>query len=496
MSELATLTPNVVHLGAVMGGSRRMIRLMNVSPGAIELTSVSLPEGLGVSLISFPTVVQQGFGYDFEVVVRNDAPRKIEGELEIFINGGASSVVLQVDGFFAAVLPPMVNWAEPLEATWEFKTDEFTSRSGKSQRRALRRTPRRTFSYRATLNGQAKTLFNAAIAAWQHKFFMVPDVTLGVTSPLGLPAYAQATVVEGRPDWLGEGSDVLIVDGDIAEHRYVAGVFDEAEGYSRVDFAFATATVFSKNCRVYPALIGRMADTFNGTSRSGAVTEYSIRFEVDPGSERYREPPAAPMLYDEVEVFTLRPNWAEGIDLTHEHDFDKLDYGSGVIVYGLPVAFGRRISKMHFALPDWPAAQTLLDTFYRARGRRGEFYVPTHENDLVLMAPLLAGTNYLVADGVGLAKFLGGDTVYRAVAVFLRDGTVVCNRVRSITAFSEASSRVVCQDEWPRGIAVDEITAVSWLLLTSFASDGLTLTWKTASSAEAEVSFTTRENNT
>lgn len=494
MSDQATLSPSIVHMGAVQPGSRVTVRInKNAGVGTLIITGVDLPAGLSLRNLSFPTTFDGG-GYDFDIVVDLDAPPRIDGEVAVAFNYGESFAVAPLLAIYAAVLPPSINWATSLDAAYEFKTDEFISRSGKSQRRALRRTPRRTLSYQMTFAGDERAQFRNAIGGWQHRSFLVGDITLAAIAPEGMGALAKSIVIEGAPEWCEDGTDVLVVDKGVAEYRYVLGMATEAEGYSRITFASTSSTIFSPGARVYPARLARVPSSLQGTSLSANVAQYQITFEIVPGSELFRQPGAAPVTHEDTEVFTIKPSWTDSPTLTHEHDYDTLDYGQGLVAYEYPIAFGRRLTKLSFVLPTFEKAHELLDTFYRARGKRGIFYVPSFEADFDLLGPLLATTNTFVTSSGSAAKYLASDTVYKAVAVILRDETIICNRIKTIADLSGTASQVTFEDEWPRGIELDEIDRVSWLLVSSFASDGLTISWLTDQSARAEVTFMSREN--
>jgi hypothetical protein len=107
------------------------------------------------------------------------------------------------------------------------------------------------------------------------------------------------------------------------------------------------------------------------------------------------------------------------------------------------------------------------------RGQQGEFYMPNLTADLPAVA-LTGGTSTMTLPGANWHLMHGSDTVRRAVAVTLSDGTVLLNRISSWANVS-GDSRATMVSAWPVTVAPSGIRSISWCPVCRLASDSITI---------------------
>lgn len=290
---------------------------------------------------------------------------------------------------------------------------------------------------------------------------------------------------------LADANVCLYYDGRL-ETRKV-----ESVAGSTVNFASSSAVLWPKNTRVHPGLSGILASELRAKSLTDGVAEISVVFNVEPASEQLRNLGTASLEVADREVWTKPFNWREGVDVDFTHAINQVDFGRGKVQNYYVVPYSSQVRQMTYTAYDNEAAEDLRRLFERMAGRRGEFYLPTGEQDVTLKMTAGAGTDTLRAEGTDMAQAYGDDTVYRGVAVYMRNGDVFYRYVRFIFEVNDLfgdDTVIQCDGPWPYDIVPADVKRISWMPVFRFASDVFTIEWKTDQVAEAILSVQTLEN--
>jgi len=409
-------------------------------------------------------------------------------------------------GVPAMYMETPINWKSPFVVQLEYKTTIVRSRSGREQRRALRKTARKRFDFSVLLAQGKGQAFKTAISGWLGNLFLFSDPTKSLT--LVNPLFAGATVLEvsETPYWLVFGAWVSL------EYRGSAGArkVQRVEG-STIHFSDTDAINWPVGTKMAPLFIGRLGDSFGYRQYTSEAAEAALDFQVDPLSEQFR-PVGEPVDYfDEVELFLKKPNWVQPLDMNIEAEIDTLDYGRGAIRTFRPENYNRRIQKARYLGRNRAEAEYVEGFFSRMRGRRGMFYTPTWENDLPLSANVVAGTNQLFSSYLEIARFLSDDPSRQRIILVTKDGRYFPNRVSDISLSTAGYGRaygfdyggsdlvdlqtvVTVRDPWPEDIAMSDVRAVSWLMASRLSTDMISFSWLTDSVAEFDLTFTSLED--
>ncbi len=388
-------------------------------------------------------------------------------------------------------LPP--NWSDPYHVIIEFKTEIIVSRSGKEQRRALRRTPRKSLEYSIALNGAAARQFNAALSAWQAGNFFTPEVTRNCVSTTPMADTALVMTVDELPGWMQLGTAVIIESGDELDGRIV----DQISG-NTVTFTTANADDDTRawpiGTVVYPALFGRLVSPMPTRRQTSNVTEATVRFNVAPASEPpLLNPPVAEQTFNGVEVLTLRPNWSKPLDVERRFDSETIDYGWGKTQNFFPTDFSQRLMKATFLGKTRADAEKVVGTFIRMKGQRGVFYMPTYERDMEISPLASAGVN-LRLSGTEIADWLSDDKVYRNIAIITRDKQIHCYSISAVAKITTIDTLLTLTTAVTSDVLANA-AIVCWLPLCRFATDELTISWVTDSLAQFDLSIKSLRND-
>ena len=483
------LSPRVLDLGAVTGGSSRSAVIWNAYLSDSELTTVTSTGEDSLVLTGAAPRVLQPLEYMVVSVTPNEVgPATIDTVYSFPFPDRPDAVTLTVVGRRARLWPFAPNWRGPVDVNLQYRSDVFRARSGREQRRALRQTGRRTIDYTVTL-GQAETRqFHGLMTKWQSLPWLMADpvrrVLLAADASLG----DTDVQIESVPSWLVAGV-TLILDDEIVT---VASSIDG----STVTLDTPLGRDIAAGSPVRLGVSGLLSPSIRARHPSNGTTEFSLSFAVTPGSEA--EDAGSPGVYVHAgrEVLLARPNWADAFESEFNWANEQVDFGFGRTALFNPVAFGSMVRRASYVQQTAGAMVEMEQFFARQRGQAGEFLMPTWMNDLPPVAELVEGTNFLRVLGTDVAENYSDDATYRAVAVMLEDGRRIFRDITEITTVSDlqgTDSVVYVDGPWLTDIHLDEIVMVSWLPVTRFSSDQVALEWLTSDVGQVALAIQTLE---
>jgi hypothetical protein len=387
------------------------------------------------------------------------------------------------------LFPFSPDWKSSYKITREFKTDIITSRSGKEQRRAVRNRPRKKVEFGVLEFAARARLFATAMRQQIGSSIYMADYSRSVTATEALVPGATTMGVSATPPWLTGA--VVLASGAQMEVRQVelavAGV---------ITFSDTSANDWGEGTIIYPALLGRLAMDTQGTRPTDDAVQISVAFDVLPGSEPEIDPGAAPLTFNGREVFLAKPDWGTTVSVSFRHAFETVDYGQGLIDFYEPVAYAARAHQATYLEMDATSMSAIEDIFYRAKGQRGEFYMPTWSNDLIPNSLTSAGGYSFTVAGLDVANAYAVDTVYKALAIFYADGSQQFIRVQQVYASGENTIVQCTGSVFAQDINIGNVKMICWLPVCRFASDGMTTEWITNTVAQSQLNVVTLEDLT
>lgn len=388
--------------------------------------------------------------------------------------------------------PLAPNWDQSYKLTYSFLTEILRSRSGKEQRIALRTSPRKTLEYQSVAIGSEFNRMKDILWSWQDKSFVMPELTRYVNTTTSLPAGDDTLLVDSATTWITDGTTVMLSYNGASELRVVESI----TGLS-VTFKAVSANSWPAGTRMYAALSGNLAGSMPVNRVTNTLAKVNTRFDVTPLSEPWVEPPAATQTFNDRELFLKKPNWAQDLGVTAQHEVDEIDYTRGPIYRYSPFAFGTEVRRALYLNKTTAEATDLLNFFSRMRGRQGEFYMPTWEYDFAPKVPAEADASSLKVAGPDFAEAYGDSTVHKAVFVMLLDGTLLLRKVVSIepvVADEITDSLITVDSNWGVSFSQDSIVMCGWLPVWRLASDDLVMEWVTTTVAQVQMTMQTVED--
>lgn len=408
--------------------------------------------------------------------------------------------LVEVDGEFLIFLDLTPNWKDDVSVSRAYKTDIFTSFNGREQRRALRQTPRREISFNALLSHGDMRRINTVMAVWKgyKQVLMDPSRTARLFEALE-PGQLFAHF-ETVPSWVVPEMLVTLEYKRVVAARRVRRVLG-----NEIEFYEADNELWPSGTRVHPAVVGRLTNGLKQRIFTNEVATAVVDFSIEPASETFAYPPTTNLVFDGMEVWGKKPNFASPLDLNQEAKAEFVDFDRGRTSSLEPYNFSWRVQKNLFLNRNAGDALDMEGFFHRMRGARGTFLAPTWTNDIELdPGEILVGGSYRMETAHGdTLDLLSGSDSHTRLVVILKSGLMIPNKVVGIGADisgygnnygfdyggdgDNGSGIITFRDPWPRTITEGEISQVCGLMPVRFASDSLTITWRTDSVSEFQV---------
>lgn len=357
--------------------------------------------------------------------------------------------------------------ARGFELRRSFRTDIFTSRNGKEQRRATRDRPRFSTRFDCPMwrDGDLAEA-RLRIAAAQNAPTAIPDYTRRASLASGVSAGSDQLDLGSMPDWIAEGSYLILCNaGDFALVQVESIYLDVANLTAPLADAWATGTTIRR------ALVGLLNGSLRARSlRRGAQT-ISIELEVYPSLIPDEDEGASADSLDGDDIFDEQPDFAGSPGSTYQFPVEQIDFGIGRTAQFRPIEFGQElVETLHSGL-SVDEMQRIERAFLRSKGSRAALWRPTGEKD-VIPASGASGTQ-ITATGPLLASLRGSIDYSEeplGLAICLKDGSKFYRRVTNIAAVG-GNSRITISASV--SFSLDEVARISFMNLVRFAGDDL-----------------------
>lgn len=377
------------------------------------------------------------------------------------------------------------NWSSPVTENYEFKTDIVTSQSGREQRRSLRRNPRLAIETRINPVGASLIKLRRQLTFWGQYPFWQPDwvrrAPAASTVSVGVSSIQISSPLRGAR----VGMKVII---DMPSGSATTYTLTEVTATS-LRLSGPVLELIPAGTMVHLAYQGYIPSGQQGQLVTDRVSTMITRFEADPTEILPIDAAVAGQTFSGLEVVTLRPNWQNTVDLSHDYEVYDVDNGRGVKQRYHPVSYNRPTTKWMMRNMDAARSEAVLQFFTRMKGRLRVCYLPSLIDDLPPMAPLAKNSDKFKVEGLDAMQYWDG-AVQRAIRVEGADGTIWYRRVVSM-AQATADTEVRVDTPWPSNLAVKQI---SWMARCRLASDLLVLSWLSDTISECDLSFTLLED--
>jgi len=220
------------------------------------------------------------------------------------------------------------------------------------------------------------------------------------------------------------------------------------------------------------------------THRTARVAESTITLDVDPGSDTLAAAlPDARFVYQGRYVLPFAPDWGPGIPDTLSFPRQAVDFDSGRIAVTRPIAFGSRSTAIALLSVGAAELAPVVDFFRWARGRQRDFLAPSPADQLDIIETV-SSTIIVDGDVTGMVS----DGVNSVVKIAVTGGTVFYREVLEAELSGGVTFIRLVQDI-PDVVNRDTVRSAHWVRVARFASDDLSIEWKSSTVATPQMQF-------
>ena len=501
------LLPSLIRYGSISGLVTKVAVLWNAWTVPRTITGIVQSGTTGINLggTAPPAAMRALSTLTYNVQATPTGPATVNGTITFTADNG-QSITLYLSGERSRLWPIPPNWADGVNVTLSFKTDVFTSRSGREQRRELRQTPRKSFEFSVLTENEDFRRIERTMSKWYGYPLQMADPTRTLTAATVNPDGSMVIACEcddcrlaqygcpstcELPYWAATDASVILDDGygRIAQ-RYIAS----ASG-TTITFTDTASPPWPAGTIIRPTVVGIFPQSITVNNPTSTVATAQVTIDVTPGSEAEVLSNPQEEIHNGREVFPIRPNWATGLSSKWSREYEQVDFGRGVIETYHPTAFSTRITTSEIVADNPDLALAIENFFRRMRGRRGEFYIPTYERDMELAADIVAGSDTITVLGTDTYADYSDSTVHRAVAIRLFDGRNIYRSLRSMY-ISGDNTALQFEGGFLSNISTADVAYVSWMTVARFSSDDLTFSWQTESLVKISMNTTSLEDLT
>lgn len=363
---------------------------------------------------------------------------------------------------YGRVSPLVINWQRGVSETFEFKTEMFEARDGREKRAALRENPRYLMEIDCHAHRDEIRRFLGDMSEGQQLAFYVPVPWRRVFLAATASAPGAALSVSEVPYWLVPGCRLVVSGAGQVEAVDVLSIVGTTVALTR-----ALRGAYPSGSTAYLAVSARAPDDVDFQAETSTIWRGRVNWEQNPGADPWPVYPATPTLREGHEVFLHRPNWRDTPRISIKQMREIVDSGRGTIAVSAPSRDSMLEFRLQYSGFNTARGDELLAFFFRMKGKRGAFWMPTWQQDLDAVS---TGPAELTIPGTDAFFAYSASRTFTTVAVRHANGEYQINRVETWST-SGGNTVAAMEDAWDFPVTAD--TLVMWCPLWRFATDRL-----------------------
>ncbi|HZF96966.1 MAG TPA: hypothetical protein VEY92_01760 [Pseudoxanthomonas sp.] len=374
-------------------------------------------------------------------------------------------------------LPP--DWSDGIQETLSWLTDYMlASATAVSQHRGLRIGPRRSFVFELLADGKERRVADMLLAGHRGVWLLPiwPDVQL--VGALSAAAGFIACKTLGF-DFIAGGKALLWA----SVNRWEVVQVDTAS-LTGLTLAAPLVDSWPAGTRLYPLRRARVQDGAEEVLRSDNVSRRSIAFDI---AEPCDWPLlASPTTYLTHLVLDVRPDESDEPSASYAGLAQTVDYDTGLpVVHDLP-GLALRAQQSHWKLFGRAEHSWFRSLLYTLGGRRTPIWVPSFASDLKPAAAIAGGSTSLSIEWAGYTLFGKGKHNRKDILIELFDGTKLYRRISNAAEAGNTETLTLNAPLGVASIAPGNIRSVSFMALSTLASDEIEIKHVTDAEGVAE----------
>lgn len=455
------VNPSRLDLGNLLSDEHRTIFVWNAyTDGSHTIQSINTTGAEGITLsggIAPPATVRPLTEIEYDLNISMSGPPVIDAVIEFEWDTEAPQ--LRITGSRVMILTFKPNC--DIEETLSWLTDIMSAFDGE-QRVALRQAPRQSLELTWTLDRQAFSRMKAQTTGWAHRVYSVPVWTEMSKSATQIQTGDLQVAVDTRNRDYRDGGVIAAIDlrTSAVEALEVDQVFDDHVTLARPSI-IDISRAYIAPMRLARALEG-FTFTRDGSPYTIARSKLDIADNVDralDGVELYR---GEPVLLDCMVV-------AEPLTERITRPVEVFDNGSGLIETDVVNGWVRNMQTIAFVKKGVEDIWRLRQWLHARKGRQKAFWLPSWNEDLVVLDTIGAAATIMDVQGIGWPTYYGE----KDLMIWLRDGTRLYTHVSNAQAIAGGERLVI--DPLGQTVDPENIRLVSIMARMRLDADTITI---------------------
>ncbi|HFL2847404.1 TPA: hypothetical protein ACGWUE_000720 [Pseudomonas aeruginosa] len=461
------ISPRQLDLGNVVSSQTTPVFLWNAFLAPRTLSAIAgLDEGVEVSGQPAPPMLFPALKeLTWQLTVTPDGQPVLDAMIEWQFDGGISTGLrITANRIIAWTFVP--DWGAGIVERLTAATDILQSESGVSQRRKLRGSPRREFNGPMYAEGRERQLLDLSLFGWSDRIWSIPiwpDIQLlqvGIAADVDfIPCSTQHLDFRAGGLAMLRGEDAFT-----SETVEILEVLTNGLQLKR-----NTQLAWPAGSRIYPARAAQLLEEPSLSKLTDRLIEAEVRFLVAEVCDWPEWLPAT--LYRGLPVWDRRPDDTENLTHAAERLRSTLDSGfAQPLVTDTAKRAFQVLGQRHLDLGR--EARALVRSFiYGMHGRQKVVWVPSHMDDLTVVATASAVATTIDIVNIGYTRFSNGKPGRRDIRIELWNGTVLMRRITGATELDTQIERLALDAALGIELRPDDIARISWMNLMRFESD-------------------------
>ncbi len=456
--------------------SSDIVRVITVFNGYFidrTLENITEQDTTGITLVgdSTPDTYYPLEEKTYILTVTADGPTTIDAYYHFDFDGSTDDLTLQINGVRMIIFPYL--YKPGLKENLQWYTKVLSSFNGSEQRYKARGNPRQFFKLTAYANKDERNrvgnlLYGNRVSAW------------------GVPVWSEQRLLSSA---VTIDDTILHVDtlyGDFrigsraviwANHRdyhvlNITGLTD-----TTITAAIGIPSNYTLGSIVAPIRTGVLIQN-PIRKTTGFYADVIAKFEISDNTNL--DPGPSDIQYLDLDVMLdepLRPS--KYLTDIYSTRVDVLDYKTGLVELNAPYIYHKPSRKIQYIFESLEEIWNFRLWLHRRSGRLVPFWMPSFENDLILISTGSL-TNLLEVQN---NEYIQTSTARDHIAVFVSSGTVLLRAIVS----AELNENAEITLDSSLGIDASEVEFISYLGLKRLNSDNISIEWLANNVATVEL---------
>ncbi|QIN95183.1 hypothetical protein DLP3_020 [Stenotrophomonas phage vB_SmaS_DLP_3] len=477
-----------LDVGTVVSTVTKGFSIWNSSRGqSRKLVAVTSDNDVGLELsgdLTFPVMFHPLQSRDYVITANPTGPSNINA-MFYFRFDDNTVLALNVVGRRAVAWTAKPNWAENVNVRLEWKTDVLLSRFSYEQRRKLRIGPRKTYEFEVLMDERERRTVENNVIGWGVRPYVCPMWEFGqpVMSPMVAGTMFIPCKTEGRPIYPGS-MVMLLRDSKKYEILEVAALVEGG-----ITITSQLSGSWPGGAKLYPSTTMVMEEGMKAM-RVGQQGMYAtINMRTTHSVDLYNTPAWNPPRFETFPVISLPPDENSDPSLMFERVYDLMASETGLDFIEDMADLTVMTQSYRWLLHTQKEFSEFLNLMYYLSGKLKSVWVPTFQNDVIVMMDIVANQSHIEVENTGFADQVGLVEGRRAIRIQMRDGTVLYRRIDSAVSIDEETERLYFLDSIPKAYTADQVLMVSFMMLARQNVDSIEMSWTHEELMEAETTF-------